>query len=77
MSKKNIAVIGRIPGDDEDSCYIFPVENAAEAMELFEQAIYEDAAEDPEQIEKDYGAKVYHTHLLRSDSEIEPWPPSP
>lgn len=71
MSKKSIAVIGRIPGDDEDTCFIFPVECVEEALALFEEAIYEDAAEDPEQIEKDHGAKVFHTHVLRSDSEIE------
>lgn len=71
MSKKNIAVIGRIPGDDEDTCFIFPVEHVEEALDLFEEAIYEDAAEDPEQIEMSHGAKVFHTHVLRSDSEID------
>ena len=72
MSKMNFAVIGRIPGDDEDSCYIFSVERVEEALDLFEQAIYEDAGEDPKQIEKSHGARVFHTHILRSEAAIEP-----
>ncbi len=72
MSKMNFAVIGRIPGDDEDSCYFFSAESVEEALGLFEQAIYKDAGEDPEQIEKSLGARVFHTHILRAETAIEP-----
>ena len=72
MSEKtNFAGIGRIPGDDEDSCYIFSVESVEEALEGFEKAIYEDANEDPEQMKQSHGATVFHTHILRSKAIIE------
>lgn len=36
------AVIGRIPGDDEDTCLIFQVESANDAVRAFADRIYED-----------------------------------
>jgi len=55
---KHLALIGRIPFDDEDSCYIFQDKNLDEATEAFVQQIYEDSGrDDRERVKKRQAAK--------------------
>lgn len=73
--KKFYAVIGRIPGDDDDSCYTYEVATRQEAVKAFKKDIYNDSegseAEDAkENIFKEYGVTVFIAHVLCSDSPI-------
>jgi len=66
-----VAVVGRIPHDDEDSCYIFEDMTRAEAAQAFEDVMYaEDGNQNPDQVEKENGSTVYINHILVSDSPI-------
>ena len=73
---KTYAVIGRIPGDDEDSCYIFQATSREDAMSMFAGRIYEDSGlteedrvRDIELHGGDFGAFI--NHILVSDLEIK------
>lgn len=71
---KTYAVIGRIPGDDEDTCCIFKASSREDAMQLFADIMYEDAAdEDREHNIGVHGGDlgVFINHVLVSASEIQ------
>ena len=76
--KKFYAVIGRIPGDDEDSCYTYENVTRKQAVKLFEKDIYNDGessagevADVREYAFKCHGVTVFINHVLSSDSAIE------
>jgi hypothetical protein len=73
MSKVgHYAVIGRIPFDDEDSCYIYDNVTRDEAVDQFEADIYEDSGrDDQEETTEREGSAVYISHVLFSESEIK------
>jgi|GEM_PF-2868229 len=67
------AIIGRIPDDDEDSCYFYEAASSDAAVALFEQEIYEDrfaptADLAKAAIERNNGAAVFINHILKSGS---------
>lgn len=72
-----IAVIGRIPFDDEDSMYCFENMTMEDAMFAFSAAIYSDTYSDEcveevrEQNAKEHGIDVFINHILVSESPIE------
>lgn len=71
--KKYFAVIGRIPGDDEDSFFVFHVATAEEAQEAFKEAIWAteaDAKNEREAVRREYGCTVFVNSILVSDSPI-------
>lgn len=70
-----IAVIGREPFDDEDSCCIYQNMTREEAIEAFEIEMYESYPEEQRQDRRDAheaqdGATVYINQVLVSDSLI-------
>lgn len=70
----HIAVIGRIPGDDEDSTYLFDNMTETQARKAFEESIYGDLADDektPATVRKDWGVSCVINYILVSDSEIK------
>ena len=83
---KSIAIIGRIPGDDNDTCIVFSDMTDEEARVAFTEDIYEmafshvqDEADRKRQIEEDrarcikeHGGDlgVFIEHTLVSDSTI-------
>ena len=82
----HIAVIGRIPGDDDDSCKLYHDVTEPEAREAFAVDMFEDefshvddaaersrlAAEERDRSAAEYGGLgVYITHTLASASPIE------
>ncbi len=70
MKHAHIAVIGRIPGQDDDSCLLLRDLTVDEAKEAFAIDIYEDSGEDPEEVEEVTGHRVYISHILTSESPI-------
>lgn len=70
------AVLGRIPGTDEDSCFSFYAMDATEAAEAFTKEIYAAAASESEveaykkQITELWGEPVYITGIIRSRSKV-------
>lgn len=68
------AIIGRIPEDDEDSCYFFESDDPNFDYDTaFTDCICQDAGlsiPDREAIIKGYGNLVYINHVLRSKSPI-------
>lgn len=73
---KTYAVIGRIPFDDEDSCYTFTVKSRDEAIEKFSDALYEDSGLDEDCRQRNIKAHgcdngVFINHILVSDAPIE------
>jgi hypothetical protein len=73
-SVRTYAVIGRIPYDEEDSCYVVKASSAEEAAKMFADLIYKDAVgEDREYNIEAYGCDrgVYINHILVSDCDIE------
>lgn len=68
----HIAVIGRIPEDDEDSIYFFTDLTEIEARSAFEKAIYDDICGDktPSEVEEQWGVSCYINAILASDSKI-------
>jgi hypothetical protein len=70
---KHYAIIGRIPFDDEDSCYTMEAESREEAVEIFEERIAKAAGyEDAEQCRKDTAdGCIYINHVLVSESPID------
>ena len=70
---KYYAVIGRIPGDDEDSTYVFHAKSADEARSSFEFQMYSDTAWDKKhkyQILREYGCSIFISIVLVSDTDI-------
>lgn len=63
----SIAIIGRIPGDDKDSCYVYENMSESEALKAFTADIYDDKL-----VEKEHGVTVFHNMTLVSDSPIAP-----
>jgi hypothetical protein len=67
-------VIGRIPYDEEDSCYVVKASSAEEAAKMFADLIYKEAVgEDREYNIEVHGCDlgVYINHVLVSDGDIE------
>ncbi|QOX80811.1 hypothetical protein FY034_17460 (plasmid) [Trichlorobacter lovleyi] len=65
-----MAIIGRVPGDDEDSCYVYENMSESEALKAFEIEIYQDSTDTPDLIEKEHGVTIFHNMTLVSDSPI-------
>ena len=67
-------VVGRIPGDDEDTSLCFQAASREEAVREFEAAMY-DGEVSPEQaranVVERFGEAIYVTSVLRSDSKID------
>lgn len=65
------AIIGRIPGDDEDSCLVFECDSLTDAAVKFFDAMTDEMdADSKRQIEEQYGQLVYITHRLQSETPI-------
>lgn len=68
------AVTGRIPGDDEDTLYVFHVATLNEAMDAFAEAIWEDemdAEVSRDAVIREYGQPAFLNSVVVSDSPIE------
>lgn len=65
---KHLAVIGRIPGQDEDTLLQFEEMTARAAVAEFTTQMYGGRVPDPKQTR--FGETIYVTHLLVSDSPI-------
>lgn len=68
------ALTGRIPGDDEDTLYVFHVATLNEAMDAFAEAIWEDemdAEVSRDAVIREYGQPVFLNSVVVSDSPIE------
>jgi hypothetical protein len=68
-----VAVVGRIPGDDEDSCIVYECESAEAAIDAFRQDMHDDNFDDDEDrlnVIEQYGDDLYVTHTLTSESPI-------
>lgn len=74
MSNRFFAVVGRMPGDDEDTCCIFEAPDKNTACQMFEDSLYENEIR-AEQLKLDvmktYGQLVFFSHVLVSNSPIE------
>lgn len=71
---KTYAVVGRIPGDDEDSCYTFSAKSREKAIEMFDAALYDDSGLDEGHRTRNivgHGCSVFINHVLVSDTPIE------
>ncbi len=73
---RHYAVIGRIPGDDEDTCRTFTATSHVEAMEMFADVVYAErnlSEKDREQIADETGSDlgVFINQVLASDSTID------
>lgn len=67
------AVTGRIPGDDEDSLYVFHVATREEALEAFAEAMWEDepdAETARDAVIREHGQPVFWNSVVVSDSPI-------
>jgi hypothetical protein len=64
---KYYTIIGRIPGDDEDSCVTLRADSVVAAMNQFEEWMWEDKT-DEEKAEWE-GEKVYINYVLSSNEE--------
>ena len=68
-----IAVIGRLPGDDEDSMILFENMTRQQAEQAFEEEMYEDEIDATEKYNRNClepGCAVFINHILTSDSPI-------
>jgi len=65
----SVAVIGRCPYDDEDSCYVFHNATVQQALKEFRLAMRDDSiVNDSERNEDD---EPYIVHILTSDGRIK------
>lgn len=65
------AIIGRIPGDDEDSCLVFECDSLTDAVvKFFDAMVGGMDVGSKRQLEEDYGQLVYITHRLQSETPI-------
>lgn len=82
MQHKHIAVIGRIPHDDEDSCFIFNNMTLDESYQAFSDAIYKKMLSDSEPTALEACCQdniaqeapdrdVYITHVIVSDAPMK------
>lgn len=68
------AVTGRLPGDDEDTLCVFNVATRQEAIDAFEQAMYEaeiDPEETRERVFGEHGQYVFVNSIVVSDAPIQ------
>jgi hypothetical protein len=68
------AVVGRIPGDDEDSVYLFQGDSMTpeELTSIFAEKIYySNNRTDQNEIYNSWGTEVFINHILSSESPIE------
>lgn len=70
MTTKYYAVVGRIPGDDEDSCKVFAARDEEDAVNQFSDWIYETSGSDRADIIASWGEDLFIDYVLSSDSEI-------
>lgn len=68
---KHYAVIGRIPYDDEDSCFLVEAKSLKDAEKKFTKWIYEGSDQKKSDVIKTEGKAVYITHILESDTPIK------
>ncbi len=69
---ENYAVIGRIPFDDEDTCFCYSGVSYEEAEKRFIADIYETSdSNDQEKVAADIGSPVIITCFLASESPIQ------
>ena len=61
------AVIGRIPGDPEDTCLVFDATDAQEAERLFEEWLYETAGVTQAEIMEEWGETLFVTFIVAGD----------
>lgn len=69
-----IAISGRIPEDDEDSCYIYEGISVAKAKARFGKDIYADTGLGKEEMAEntsEFGESVFINTILVSESEIK------
>lgn len=70
-SKKWFSVTGRIPGDQEDSCYVMEASDRAQAVAMFEKSIYEDdESSEKDDVIEEYGDAIYINSVVCSDTQI-------
>lgn len=69
---RHYVVVGRIPGDDEDSWYDFHGEfTVKELWGLFEREMYAaDPNADPDRVHREYGATIFVNAIFESSTEI-------
>lgn len=73
----SVAVIGRIPFDEEDSVHVFSDVTEEQAIALFRQTLYEEqgdyrtAADFDDEDDQHNEQEIYITAVLGSDSEID------
>lgn len=70
---KWFAVTGRLPGDDEDTLYVFNVATREDAIKAFEQAMYDNEVnpeETRESVFKEHGQYVFVNSIVSSDTPI-------
>ena len=69
---ENYAVIGRIPFDDEDTCFCYSGVTHEEAERRFIADLYETSdRKDQEKVEAENGSPVIITCFLASESPIQ------
>jgi len=54
-------IVGRIPGDDDDTAFLIAADSLGQAEAEFRERIYEDRSDDPEAVKLFYGDTVYIT----------------
>lgn len=66
------AVIGRIPGDDEDTCLFYEGENLTtdDLTNLFVAEMYEMSDAIQKDVNSAWGHVIYITHILESGKPI-------
>lgn len=71
---KHYAVIGRIPGDDEDSCVTCTADSPEQAREHFERELWEGQNTPIERdwVFRNHGCYIFINHTLDSATEIKP-----
>jgi hypothetical protein len=68
----HFVVIGRVPGDEEDSCFEMLAESREHAVEQFTRRVQADFTRDEiEDIRSTWGEDCFVSFVLRSDSPIE------
>lgn len=69
----SFAVIGRILGDDEDTCHVFSAKDAPEAAAMFERDMLGGMSqEEIDNLTETYGENpVVVNYILRSNTEID------
>ena len=65
---KHVAVIGRIPEDDEDTCLFYSDITEAGADRAFKRDIYEIDGRKPKDVLKGYSVTHFVTRMLSSET---------